>query len=96
MSEISFGFQLASAPTAHFINAGAMAPAECAGTALAPSAAPGHLCVYEGSSLNAGGRNTNVFGSGDGFSLATGAGLFVRSAAAGDFYTRGTWAVTAP
>ena len=49
---ITFGFELASAPTEHFIAEGAVAPPECPGTVADPKAKPGHLCVYEGNALN--------------------------------------------
>ena len=93
---ISFGFTLSAAPTAHFINAGAAPPSSCPGTAAAPEAQAGHLCVFEGSMSNAAARNTNTFSGFDGTALKYGTGIFVRSAAAGDYFSRGTWAVTSP
>ncbi len=80
-------------PEAHFIPAGSTPPAECPGTHIDPKAAPGHLCVYERTNLNAGLRNTNG-PQGDGSASPFGAGLFIRSAAAGTFYSIGTWAAT--
>lgn len=94
---ISFGFQLASAPIDHFIPDGAAPPAGCPGSAVNPKAAPGHLCVYESSSQN---RDSVII-----FSTATGApsvasrwgaGIWIIPAAAGNAYSYGTWAVTAP
>lgn len=92
-SEISFGWRFAAAPTRHFIQLGAPAPAECPGTAAAPAANAGHLCVYESLAVNAGARDVNG-PAGDGSTYAFGARLFIRSAAAGDFYSGGTWAAT--
>ena len=46
---ISFGIELTAAPTGHVILDGDTPPAECPGTFDDPQAAPGHLCVYEGS-----------------------------------------------
>jgi hypothetical protein len=92
-SEISFLYPLAAAPTAHFINQGDPTPAGCTGDVNNPGASPGHLCVFELSGLNAAGRN--VTGpTGDGSTSKWGTGIFVRSTAAGSFWTRGTWAVT--
>lgn len=45
-ADISFGWTLPSAPVTHFIESGAPVPAGCAGTAAAPSAEPGNLCVF--------------------------------------------------
>ncbi|GAA1451544.1 hypothetical protein GCM10009641_86140 [Mycobacterium cookii] len=47
---ISYGATFPSQPTVHFIPAGAALPAGCSGTAAAPNAAPGNLCVFEASS----------------------------------------------
>jgi hypothetical protein len=94
---IAFGYQLAAAPQPHFIRSGNTAPAQCPGSAQAPQAQPGHLCVYEGSAVNADARNTTTFVDPfDETALGVGAGVFVRASAAGDFFTQGTWAVTAP
>jgi hypothetical protein len=92
-SEISFGYDFGAAPTPHFIELGDSPVPECPGTQLAPEAAPGHLCVYERLNLNAGLRNVNG-PNGDGSTYPFGARLFMRSAAAGDFYSQGTWAAT--
>ena len=47
---ISYGATFPSQPAVHFIPAGAALPVGCSGTAAAPNAAPGHLCVFEASS----------------------------------------------
>lgn len=92
-SEISFGWRFAAAPTRHFIQLGDPAPAACPGTADAPAANRGHLCVYESLALNAGVRDVNGPG-GDGSTYRFGARMFIRSAAAGTFWSGGTWAAT--
>lgn len=52
---VSFGgFQLASRPTANVVPAGGEPTASCPGSAEAPEAAPGNLCVYITSALPAG------------------------------------------
>lgn len=94
-SEISFGHTFAAAPTAHFIQQGGTPPAECPGTHDNPQAAAGHLCVYERSVINGGVRDVNG-PVGDGTTYSFGARLFLRSAAAGDYWSMGTWAATAP
>jgi hypothetical protein len=93
-ASISFGFLLASAPTPHFVPANTTTP-ECQGTDSSPTAAPGHLCVYEGASLN---RHTPAIFGADGLLGADvqGATVIVSSIAAGNFLSVGSWAVTAP
>jgi hypothetical protein len=94
MSEsISFGTTLSAAPTPHYIAPGDPLPDGCLGTAEAPGAVAGHLCVFETIRLNvtanpgifqvAGGPGTNPFG----------ALLTSFSTAAGPAYVAGTWAV---
>ncbi len=92
-SEVSFVYPLAAAPTPHFINEGAATPAGCTGSVSNPGANAGHLCVFEFSGLNAGARTVTGLG-GDGTTSRWGTGIFVRSTAAGTYWTRGTWAVT--
>lgn len=47
MTHIDFGVALSAAPTAHIIPAMGVVPVGCAGTPDAPSASPGHLCIFE-------------------------------------------------
>ena len=98
---ISFGFVLASAPAPHWIAAGANPPAECPGTVANPQAQAGHLCVYEdaGGFGNVGPRwifSPTLPGGPQDQTSRYGAGLFMtRGAAASDFWSYGSWAVTA-
>jgi Collagen triple helix repeat (20 copies) len=95
---ISFGFTLAAAPTVHYVDFGTPAPAECPGTAAAPQATPGNLCVYEAAAP----LNSTVRGEFDAVgglnNLATtfGAAVYADAAAATAYRTRGSWAVTSP
>lgn len=84
----SYVYTLASVPTAHFIPAGGVPPAQCPGTVLAPAAQPGHLCVYSEIDLNTTPALTEL----------TKYGFDARgsSLAAGQYGSRGQWAVTAP
>ena len=94
---ISFGFELDSAPQEHFIPAGGAATPQCPGSAVNPQAAPGHLCVYESVSFNRG--SVVIFtGTTGAVNQASkwGAGVWLIPAAAGNAYSYGTWAVTAP
>jgi hypothetical protein len=95
---ITFAFPLSSAPAAHYIVSGEAPPAQCAGTAAEPKAAPGNLCVYEGvEALNA--NTQHVFDPVSGEidkANRYGAGIVAVSIAEGEFRIRGSWAVTAP
>jgi hypothetical protein len=88
-TSISFITTFAVAPTTHLILEGGVAPAECTGTATMPEAAPGHLCVYEQDTLNTAGVLENQ-------TTRSGATIFIMSNAAGNFFSFGAWAVTAP
>jgi hypothetical protein len=97
-TEISFGFQLASAPTAHIIPSATAPPAECPGTSINPQAAPGHLCVYEAVGGNR--NNLRVFNPADGGGGASRWGAAVAfdvgGPSTGNTFSYGTWAVTSP
>jgi hypothetical protein len=97
---VDFGFTLAAAPVAHYIEQGATAPPECTGSVSNPSAAPGHLCVYE--TLRTGittpggviiyAANGSAGTSPFGFIVAVSPG----AGTAPDPIAYGSWAVTAP
>lgn len=93
---ISYGFQLASAPTPHYIPVGGHATAECPGSGAAPEAKPGHLCVYEGYRANVlqlgFADPLNWYG---GANRPYGTAIWLSSAAGGFFMISGSWAVTA-
>jgi hypothetical protein len=96
---ISFGWSLASAPTGHYIESGALPPPGCSGTAANPGAAPGNLCVFEVEDLNTN-DGTDEFWSPPSDSADTtekyGAAVYTTAAAAGVYEYGGSWAVTAP
>lgn len=94
---ITFGFRLATAPTAHLLAPGAVPSPECPGSLSAPEAASGHLCIYTSENVNVlerftcdpltqfcGPSRTNRYGT----------TVRVDAAAAGSSYSWGTWAVT--
>lgn len=92
-TSINFPVTLASAPEVHFIAAGGgMLPPGCSGTAAAPAAAPGHLCIFERYELRR--SFANAYGS-DGFpgSDATGVSVSFTSTGAGSVVSSGTWAL---
>ena len=97
----SFAFALAAAPAPHFVADGTSAPAECPGTAAAPAAAPGHLCVYEAARTGIA-SSVTIFDptlprdAGAGKAGRFGFGLRVVADAAGPLRSTGGWAVTAP
>jgi hypothetical protein len=94
----SFPLTLASAPNApnaNFITGASTT--NCPGTHSNPQAAAGQLCVYETSCSNA---NLQCIGPGSAGSCGSadpyGAYIWWTTAAAGQVYCYGTWAVTAP
>jgi hypothetical protein len=93
---ISFGFTLAAEPVPHYIKFGDVVPAGCTGTAEAPGAASGHLCIFEAGSVGSptGGFGNPVTGVPNTTSTAFGAAVSATSTAAGGFGIRGSWAVT--
>lgn len=96
-SAITFGFTLSSAPTPHFIAQGTSPPAECPGSAATPQAAAGHLCVYEGTDVNAMGQViVNPITNGGPEASPYGAAVHAQPEGDGIWVTGGTWAVTAP
>jgi hypothetical protein len=99
-ASISYPFPLASNPIAVHVQAGGAPTANCPGTATAPQAAPGFLCIYAG--LNGGGNNNgpiNSYGTDGVNDRRHGAIVFasaVSCATGCDEEIWGTWAVTAP
>ena len=93
---ISFGFTLAAEPVPHYIDIGDVVPPGCTGTAAAPGADSGHLCIFEAGSVGspttpgAGNPVTGVPNTTSTF----GASVSAISTAAGPFGIRGSWAVT--
>ena len=96
---ISFGYRLASAPTVRIIKANTSPPAECPGTASAPEAASGYLCIYETSSYNLYSSSYRtypyVYGTSRiGTHIAADSAVNTSTTYDSTFYTYGTWAVT--
>jgi hypothetical protein len=87
-----------AAPNANFIPVAGPATANCPGTALNPTAAPGQFCVYAGSTC----PNVTLqciaghTGSCGGVGLTSGGILAFNVTGAGVAYCIGAWAVTAP
>ena len=92
-SSISFATTLNSAPTVVFKPLGGPANPNCTGTALAPTAAPGFLCIYEGTAVNAT-DFTIANAAGVGSSSPFGLVIRVTATAAGLSASLGGWAVT--
>jgi len=90
----SFGLRLPASPTRHFIADGGVPPAQCPGTVPNPQASPGHLCVYEGSNIN--NRSSVVIDETNTGTGRYGFTFLIFASAAGNYWSYGTWAVTAP
>jgi hypothetical protein len=93
----TFAMPLTFDPAAHLILNGAGAPSECPGSATAPAAAPGNLCVYEAVGVNVTAQAivnpvTNLVGQASRY----GATVQAVSSDTGYFVSTGTWAATAP
>ena len=86
---ISYGFQLPSAPTLHYIQSGTPPPAACPGTEANPEAQSGHLCLYETFDLNVTAEAVQAVSDPN-----SGAEIHMRAVAIGNAYTFGSWAVT--
>jgi hypothetical protein len=86
-TSISFLYPFTTVPTVRLVLQGGAAPPECTGNANAPQAQAGFLCIYEQSRSNATGVTLNAV-------QASGATIFTRSSAAGDFFSFGGWAAT--
>ncbi len=94
-STYSFGAALSSAPAIHLILSGSNAPSQCPGSATAPSALPGNLCLYEAAGV--GRINAEIFSplTGSATGNKYGFGYVFQSNNGGFSISRGTWAVTA-
>lgn len=89
---ISYGVNLSAAPTVHFIAMGAAVPNGCLGTAAAPDAVAGHLCVFETATANMTVNGIYQVTGGAG-SSTMGAVVTGGNPAAGQTYSAGSWAV---
>ncbi len=97
VNAFSFTLRLSAAPVPHYINVGAVPPADCPGTALNPQANAGHLCVYEANATNTTNRgvfNAESAGGSIGFASREGSGIFMYPATTSQAYVWGSWAVT--
>jgi hypothetical protein len=94
-ASISFGATFSAAPTVHYIKVGDAIPAGCSGTAAAPNAAPGNLCLFESGIFGAVGANRSICSGGlssCGVADPFGAGVYVYASAAGSVEVYATWA----
>jgi hypothetical protein len=91
---ISFGLQLAAAPTVHYIPSAGTVPAGCSGTVANPGAAPGNFCLFEGASFNGSAAEVNPLTGTANQATTFGGAVTVVSGALGSFNTYGSWAVT--
>lgn len=92
----NFAGKFAGNLESHYVSIGGTPPAECSGSAAAPTAAAGHLCLYEETATNVNGNciydpeTFNCTGANEfGFGLA-----IYPSNASAQFYVSGTWAAT--
>jgi hypothetical protein len=95
---VSFGVQLASAPVAHYLNAGSPSTTECPGSSTNPQALAGHLCLYEDNVSAAITGRCILSGNGNSCGNAGRWGFIFSGTVAGAVsgHVWGTWAVTSP
>jgi Collagen triple helix repeat (20 copies) len=95
---ISYPFPLAASPAAEVVPAGGSPTASCPGSAAAPSAAAGHLCVYVGGGHEVDTTNVSTYGDDGSRDYRYGAVVYAyptcKAPCRGEFW--GTWAITAP
>jgi hypothetical protein len=87
---ISFAVPLATAPVPHYLPPGHAPTADCPGTAEAPAAAAGQVCLYASLQSDAPTLYDAVSGNSD---AADRWGLIVSVIGTGTAYAAGTWAV---
>jgi len=93
-TSMTFGYTLAAAPTLVFKPLGGPANPNCTGTAAAPQAAAGFLCIYEGAAANYDDPTFANAAGAIGVASPTGVILRITSVAAGTYASLGGWAVT--
>ena len=92
---ISWGLSLASAPATHFVPTGTPAPSGCdGGSAAAPAADPGNVCIYAESGTNDTVLVLDPVSVNANTSQPYGTGLLVISQEIGEYGSLGSWAVT--
>ncbi len=91
---LSFGWDLGKAPRVHVIAPGAKRPAKCRGSVTHPGARPGHLCIFEKTSLNVAKlRVCNASGRCSATASSFGAWLETYTKLGGNAQLAGSWAV---
>lgn len=95
---INFPIPLAADPIPTYVKFGEAPTTECPGPATEPTAAPGHLCVYELASINSTFTGfSNLIDEAKASRFGTSLVFDFENAVAGqDLLAAGTWAVTAP
>jgi hypothetical protein len=94
VNSVSFALPLKSAPSGHLIAISGAPTPECPGTASAPAAAPGNLCVYETRADGGKGPSQSAFGEVE--EGRFGITIYVPLPSTTNWEVQGTWAVTAP
>jgi len=97
-ADISYGVNLSAAPTAHYIMFGAPVPSGCSGSATAPDASPGHLCVFESYTFGSLSGSTQrgitaLDGNASNIPGSFGAGLYAFTTGTGNGRVIGSWAL---
>jgi hypothetical protein len=88
-TSISYPVPMPTSLLVRYIGPSNPAPPQCTGTVSLPTAAPGFLCVYQGSAFSL--SFTSSLGN-----SRFGTSIYFDTGGAGDNYAYGTWAATAP
>lgn len=96
VTDISFPYPLADAPVPHLIAPDALPPPGCSGTVANPGADAGHLCIFRGSEdrIEVVG-NYNPENGVKNQASTKGIVVYATNSSAFNYWTGGTWAVTA-
>jgi hypothetical protein len=95
---ISYPFPLVTSPSSEVVQTGGSPTPSCPGSAAAPSAAAGHLCVYVGGGHEVNTMDVSTYGDDGSRDYRYGAVIYAyprcKAPCRGELW--GTWAVTAP
>jgi hypothetical protein len=95
-TSVSFGATFSAAPTVHYIKLGDAIPAGCSGSAAAPNAAAGQLCVFESEAGGPLATNRGTCRAGNAFCSNTadpwGFGAYAYTSGAGQVEVIASWA----
>ena len=91
-TDLNWGYTFTGPLAVHFVPAAGPVPAGCSGSAAAPGADPGNLCVFAFGSSGVSAIDIRNVSNAAGTTSPFGANLFATSTVAGNVYAYGSWA----